>query len=255
MGIKDFIGSRSQVAHSEAHLASLSGGQGGEAVRAGTGGLRSTSAQARAMHTVRGSAFEISQETFKALEEYILWAESVPAKMPRAMDILSQIMSLTNMGIAQEMSYGAYDPQNRNPSQAWKIPVRRISQRYFYGWKVKHLGIGTWMLYNDSREAYFIEFGIHRNPQTEQVSSRRIRRPIRKLSLRRTLEATLRTNIYHRVWGEIFIDRKAHFGRGFSQTVQSPAGGHSMFAPYGAAAASAGFGGFGGPGVGRSLPG
>lgn len=217
--------------------------------------LLSVSQQTAKMRTVNGmSAVEISTDTINAIEHYIRWAAGVPGQLPRAMDILARFMSLTNLGIAQHMSYGPSDPQNRNPTQAWRIPVRRISGRYFYGWQVKRIGIGTWMLYNDSREAYYIEYGIHRNPYDENVSSRRIRRPIRKLSLRRTLEAMMRTQAYHRVWAEIFVDKKAKITRGYSQTVQSPAGGHSMFTPYGAAAASPGGGSMSGPMLGRRLP-
>jgi hypothetical protein len=217
--------------------------------------LRTTGQQARSMQTVRGRGLvEITTDSINAIEEYVRWAERVPGRLPTAMDILCRFMALTNLGIAQEMSYGAYDPQNRNPSQAWRIPVRRISQRYFYGWKVKRVGFGVWMLYNDSREAYYIEYGIHRQPGSEAVSSRRIRRPIRKLSLRRTLEAMMRTTAYHRVWAEIFVDRHAKVTRGFSQTVQSPAGGHSMFQAFGSAAISTGGGSYTGPALGRRLP-
>jgi hypothetical protein len=217
--------------------------------------LRTTSQQSKAMRTVQGrGVLEISTDTINAIEDYIRWAESVPNRLPGAMNLLARMMALVNQGIAQEMSYGAYDPQNRNPSQAWRIPVRRISQRYFYGWKVKPLRGGAWMLYNDSREAYFIEFGIHRSGTTGEVSPRRIRRPIRKLSLRRTLEAMMRTKAYHRVWAEIFVDRHHKLSRGFTQTVQSPAGGHSMFSPFGESAMSPGSGSFTGPGVGRNLP-
>lgn len=187
---------------------------------------------------VRGRGLvEISTDTFNAIEEYIRWAEGVPQKMPRAMDILSRFMSLTNLGIAQEMSRGALDPQQRNPSQAWRIPVRRISQRYFYGWQVKRISLGVWMLYNDSREAFYIEFGIHQNPATGQPASRRQRRPIRKLSLRRTLDAMMRTQAYHRVWAEIYVNKGTKISRGFTQTVQSP-----------------GKGSFAGPQLGRRLP-
>jgi hypothetical protein len=200
--------------------------------------LRTTGAQTRAMRTVRGRGIlEISTDTINAIEDYIRWAEAVPGQMVKGMDMLSKLMALANQGIAQEMSYGAYDPQNRNPSQAWRIPVRRISEKYFYGWRVKRLGMGVYMLYNDSREAYFIEYGIHRSGTTGEVSPRRIRRPIRKLSLRRTLEAMMRTQAYHRVWAEIFVDRQRKTSHGFTQTVQSPR-----------------MGSFTGPMLGRRLP-
>lgn len=182
---------------------------------------------------------QISTETFNAIEEYIRWCYSVPSHMPVAMDILARMMALTNQGIAQEMSFGPLDPTGRrNASQAWKIPVRRISGHYLYGWRVRRISAATWMLYNDSREAYFIEFGIHRQPGSGEVSARRVRRPVRKLSLRRTLEAMMRTQAYHRVWAEIFVDKRHGAGRGFVQTVQAPR-----------------MGSFTGPRLGARLPG
>jgi hypothetical protein len=182
----------------------------------------------------RRGVLSISLDTFNAIEEWIKWGESVKSELitRRGMDILVRFMAYTNQGIAQRMSAGPLDPQQQRPQEAWKIPVRRITERYYFGWKVRRIGFGTWQLYNDSREAYFIEFGIH-------VSGRRVRRPIRKLSLRRTMEAMMRTQAYHRCWCEIYANpRKGkHKSRGFTQTVQSP-----------------GMGGFTGPMLGRRLP-
>ena len=184
-------------------------------------------------YSARRGMLNISTDSFNAIEEYIRWAESVPRHMPIAMDILVRFMAYTNQGIAQKMSAGPYDPMRANSRAAWKIPVRRITERYYLGWKVRRVKLGTWMLFNDSREAYFIEFGIH-------TSGRRVRRPIRKMSLRRTLEAMMRTQAYHRVWCEIYANpRKGRpKSRGFTQTVQSP-----------------GMGGFSGMMLGRRLPG
>jgi hypothetical protein len=182
--------------------------------------------------TTRGM-LGISTDTFNAIEEYIRWAEGVPREFPRAMDILIRFMAYTNQGLAQKMSAGPHDPNQGNPQLAWKLPVRRISEKYYLGWKVRRLGMGVWQLYNDSREAYYIEFGIH-------TSNRRVRRPIRKLSLRRTLDAMMRTQAYHRVWCEIYANpRKGKpKSRNFTQVVQSP-----------------GKGGFTGFQLGRRLPG
>jgi hypothetical protein len=190
------------------------------------------------------SAIDLDTGLFNALEEYVRWAEGVPRHLPYAMDTLVRFMALANLGIAQKMSAGPRDPKNMRPNLAWKIPVRRITHRYFFGWKVRRLRLGVWMLYNDSREAYFIEFGIHRDPRTGEVSPRRIRRPIRKLSLKRTLEAMMRTKAYHRIWSEIYVDKKRGKGYGFTQTVQSP-GGRGM---------PPGQGSYSGPGLGRKLP-
>lgn len=182
--------------------------------------------------TARRGVIEISPDTFNAIEELIRWSESVPKEFPRAMDILVRFMAYTNQGIAQRMSAGPYDPNQKNQRLAWRIPVRRISEKYYLGWKVRRIGLGTWQLYNDSREAYFIEFGIH-------TSGNRVRRPIRKLSLRRTMEFMMRTQAYHRCWCEIYANprRGKPKSKGFTQTVQSP-----------------GMGGFTGPALGRRLP-
>jgi hypothetical protein len=185
--------------------------------------------------TAQRGVLQISPDTFNAIEEWIRWGESVRSELitKRGMDILVRFMAYTNQGIAQRMSAGPFDPQQRLPRLAWKIPVRRITEKYYLGWKVRRIAFGTWQLYNDSREAYFIEFGIHE-------SGRRVRRPIRKMSLRRTLEYMMRTQAYHRVWCEIYANprRGKHRSRGFTQTVQSP-----------------GMGGFTGPMLGRRLPG
>ena len=195
--------------------------------------------QVRTMYEhIRGGAIDVTPEFFNALEDYIRWTEHVPREAPRAMDLLCRFMALTNLGIAQSMSAGPRDPRGERPQFAWRIPVRRISQRYFYGWKVKRIRVGAWMLYNDSREAFFIEFGIHRDPRTGLVSGRRVRRPIRKLSLKRTLEAMMRTKVYHRIWAEIYVDKRTKRHAGFTQIVQSPR-----------------MGTFGGPSLGRNLPG
>ena len=191
------------------------------------------------------SGIQITTDTFDGIEEYIRWCEHVPRQMPRAMNLLTRYMALANMGISQKMSAGPYDPQQRRPELAWRIPVRRISERYYIGWKIKRIRMGVWMVYNDSREAFFIEFGI--NPR----SSRRVRRPIRKLALKKTLVAMMRTHAYHRVWAEIYVDpNRRGRGRGFTQHVQSPVsirGNMSSTVP-------SGMGAFTGPQTGSYLP-
>ncbi len=182
--------------------------------------------------TGRRQALAISVDTFNAIEEYIRWCESTKMNLPRAMDILVRFMAYTHQGYAQKMSAGVYDPTERRKDLAWRIPVRRITEKYYLGWKVRRIGLGTWQLYNDSRQAFFIEFGIH-------VSERRVRRPINKLAMRQTMTAMMRTQAYHRCWCEIYANprRGRPRTRGFTQTVQSP-----------------GMGGFTGPMMGRKLP-
>ena len=203
-------------------------------------------------YTSGRSFLSVTPESFDGLEEAIRWAEvEVPHQIPIMMDDLVHRMALVNQMYARKLSFGPYDPQEKQSNQAWKLPVRRISQRYYLGWKVKHRTVGWWTLYNDSREAYFIEYGISRvgfswaikGQRQERLGprrtpERRIRRPIRKLSLRQTMAHMLQTNAYHRCWCEIYADPKhPHRSRGFTQVVQSP-----------------GKGGFTGPALGRYLP-
>jgi hypothetical protein len=173
---------------------------------------------------------EVDKATLNGLESYIRWCEDeVPRNIPIYMMQLVYRMALINQGEARKMSYGVHDPSQRQPDQAWRIPVRRISERYYLGWKVKEIRDG-YMLYNDSREAYYIEFGIN-----WLGAGRRVRRPIRKLSLRRTMDYMASTQAYHRIWANIYKTRSHH--EGFTQIVQSP-----------------GMGSFMGPSLGRRLP-
>lgn len=168
------------------------------------------------------SFLEPTKETFDAIEQAIRWAEvEVPSNMRKYMNELVFHMALVNQGEARKMSFGRLDPSGIDSSSAWKIPVRRISQNYYLGWKVRQIKPAVWQLYNDSREAYFIEFGIN-----WLGGNRRVRRPIRKLSLRRTLEIMMTTSVYHRIWSDIYANPKygRHRGRGFYQIVQSPGG-------------------------------
>jgi hypothetical protein len=178
---------------------------------------------------------EPTKETMDGIEAAIRWAErEVPQNMRRSMNELCFHMALVNQGIARKMSFGPFDPAENNPRLAWKIPVRRITGNYYLSWKVRSIRPGVWQLYNDSREAYFIEFGINWLGE-----GRRVRRPVRKLSLRRTMEFMMTTQAYHRTWVDIYANpRTRHRGKGFTQYVQSPAKGA-----------------FSGPMLGRRLPG
>jgi hypothetical protein len=165
----------------------------------------------------------VDKATIDGLEAAIRWAEvEVPKQARKEMNTLAHTMALINQMHARKMSFGPHDPYQRNPEQAWRMPaegIRRITERYYFGWKVKWSGPGWWTLYNDSREAYFIEFGIH-------TSNRRIRRPVRKLSQLKTLRTMMTTQAYHRVWSDIYMPGRRGRGRkigGFTQTVQSPA--------------------------------
>lgn len=165
----------------------------------------------------------LSPDTFEAMENYIRVCQISKRKFPGAMDSLVHLMSLVHLGYAQKYAAGPRDPRQVQPELAWKLPVRRISGRYFFGWKVRKVNLGHYEMYNDSREAFFIEYGIHRNPATGQVSPGRIRRPINKLSLLRTLRFLQTTPVADRVWSSVFYPPPGmRSGKGFLWTMQSP---------------------------------
>lgn len=169
----------------------------------------------------RGNLLEIDKESINGLEDAIRWAEvETPKRVRPALNSLVQRMALINQSEARKMSFGPYDPYQRRPAEAWRLPVRRITEAYYLGWKVRYMGPGWYQLYNDSREAYYIEVGIHH-------SNRRVRRPVRKLSQLRTLKYMMRTHAYHRVWSDIYLNPRRGKGRGkgFTQYVQGPAAG------------------------------
>lgn len=178
----------------------------------------------------RGGFIEPTKETIEMLEEQIRWCEvEMPAQLRVEMFRLSQVMAFAAQGFARKYAFGPEDPGANNPALAWKLPVRRITGRYYVGWKVRPTSIG-WQLYNDSREAYFIEYGIN-----HMGAGRRVRRPVLKLTLLKTLEFMRETGAYHRVLSRIMVHKGKGYGMGLH--VQSP--------PMGT---------FNGPVVGRRLP-
>lgn len=152
--------------------------------------------------------FRISSETFEAYDDWIRAAEASGRNAQFGVNALVSLMARTNQAFAMEMARGVVDPRMQNRAAAWKIPVRRITSRYYKGWKVQRLAPGVWILFNDSREAFYIEFGIHpgsrRGTEHGNTYDARVRRPIRKLSLIRTLKLMDESRAGERVWEQIF---------------------------------------------------
>ncbi len=175
------------------------------------------------MRFTANQMFRIREEDFNDVESWLRAAEASGRNIRYGMNALAMMMARTNQAFAMQMSRGPNDPQMRNPGSAWKIPVRRITGRYYRGWKVKRLAPGAWILYNDTREAYFIEYGINHLGGGSKVSgrggheynkgSRRVRRPIRKLSLIKTLRAVDSTHVNHRIWESMFAPFRVRSGR------------------------------------------
>lgn len=179
-----------------------------------------------------GAFIEPTEETLRAIEASITWAEvEVPSQLRTVMHRFAQTAAIYHQGEARRLSFGPFDPSQINTSAAWKIPVRRITNRYYLGWKVRSRGIAVWQSYNDSREAYFIEYGIN-----WLGGARRVRRPIGKLAYRRTIRFLRSSAVSGRVFADIF-EYKGPKTLGFYQKIQSPP-----------------MGSFGGPLLGRRLP-
>lgn len=116
----------------------------------------------------------ISRRTFEQIESFIADNNSSIEKVQFGLDTLVRAMVMVTKGIAQQKSGGAVSANRRsNPALAYRIPVQRITGEYYAGWTLRRLGNARWILYNDTVEAYLIEYGINM----------RMRRPILKLSL------------------------------------------------------------------------
>jgi hypothetical protein len=119
-------------------------------------------------------AFKFTRSTFASIENAIADNRASVAKMNAGIDLLVRGCILIVKGGAQTRSAGPIAPRKRSvPALAFKIPVQRITGAYYAGWTQRRLGNGHWVVYNDTVEAYLIEYGIHQ----------RVRRPILKLSV------------------------------------------------------------------------
>lgn len=116
----------------------------------------------------------ITRKTFDDLEDFIRDVQASKEKVATGIDLLVRAMILVTKGLAQEKSMGPVAPAHRsNPALAYRIPVQRITGRYFAGWTQRRIGPAHWILYNEAFEAYLIETGMFQ----------RVRRPILKMSL------------------------------------------------------------------------
>jgi len=133
----------------------------------------------------------INRRTFIELDNLIRDLEYNRKAFRQGENILIHMLAKAHQGIAQRKSAGMVSPSGE-AGRPWGIPVRRITGAYYRGWKVRRLGHAMWMTYNDSREAYFIEFAI--NPRATGA----VRRPILKMSAVATLRFVQRTRLIER---------------------------------------------------------
>ena len=136
-------------------------------------------------------AVGIDRKTFQDVDNIIRDLEYNQKAFKQGENLLIHMLAETQKGYAQMKSRGMVDPSGV-AGRPWGIPVRRISQAYYKGWKVRRIGPASWMTYNDSREAFFIEFAI--NPRVTGA----VRRPILKMSAVATLRFVQRTKLIER---------------------------------------------------------
>lgn len=153
------------------------------------------------------SPFSVTQESLASLDFFIRDLEQVGKQFPVGMDMLLGLMAKANYDYSRALSLGVKDPKQQYPAQAWQIPVRRITSRYHQGWRVQRVMRGVWRVYNDTREAWYIEYGIHTSP-------RRVIRPVRRRALLLTLKFVDQTRAGERVWEVIFGPMRHHRGTG-----------------------------------------
>lgn len=124
--------------------------------------------------TSRLRGFSILRADVAEIERFIRDCQGSKAQVNVGLDLLVRSLALIVKGYAQQRSSGPVAPGKRSvPALANRIPVQRITGRYFAGWQVRRMGPMRFLIFNDAKEAYLIETGMYQ----------RLRRPILKLSL------------------------------------------------------------------------
>lgn len=167
-----------------------------------------------AMGQTMPNQFAISRKTFEQLEDWIRDNEASAEKAKLGLDTLVRLCILVVKAEAQKRSMGPVAPRRRsNPALAYRIPVQRITGRYFAGWTVRRVRFGAWVIYNETRAAYVIEFGI----------GQRVRRPVLKLSVLAMLKFVQSTRTAERFAEYVMGPRRSPQGRfqSFEQRVGS----------------------------------
>lgn len=138
------------------------------------------------------ATLRIGRKTFDSIEKFIKDNEYSIQKVNMGMDVLVRYVVLVVKAGVQQRSMGPIAPRRRSqPGLAYRIPVQRITGRYFAGWHTRRLSNAVWLLYNDSYESYLIETGMFQ----------RVRRPILKMSILGMLKF-----MQHSRTGDRFVD-------------------------------------------------
>lgn len=153
---------------------------------------------------------QIDNSMFDDIEQFIKDNENRAKRFNKGITALAMLLAQTTRGYAQARSRGRLvmtEHGGRVDSTRWNvarrpfgIPVDRWTGEYYLGWKVKYLGPGKYVCYNDSGHAQFIELGI--NPRSRYIGFRR--RPVMKLSVRDMLRQIEGTRTFERFTYGVF---------------------------------------------------
>lgn len=170
-------------------------------------------------------SFAISRKTFRELEEWQADNIASAEKAKYGLDLMMRLCILVTKAEVQKRSFGPVAPNQRsNPALAYKIPVQRITGRYFAGWQVVKTARG-WMLKNDEIEAYLIETGLYQ----------RVRRPILKMSVISMLRFIQTTGTADHFADWVFAPRRSSKGQfqSFAKRIQPFLSSTGMAGPQG----------------------
>lgn len=153
---------------------------------------------------IKPAGFVGMRPDFNAIERFIRENRENKAKVAVGVDLLVRTMAMMVKGIAQGKSLGPIAPRRRSvPALAYRIPVQRITGAYVAGWQLRRLGLARWLIFNNSKEAYLIESGLHM----------RVRRPILKMSLIGMLKMLQATRTEQRFLDTLIKPRRDAGGR------------------------------------------
>jgi len=165
-----------------------------------------------------GTGFKVTPESFNRIVRFMEQNEESVVKAREGMDLLVQLMAVFTRSEAMKKSQGPVAARRRsNPAMAYRIPVQRITGRYYASWYVRRAGSGRWRVGNDSFEAVLIENGIFQ----------RVRRPILKMSVLSMLRYVQQTQVATKYMQSVINVRKSatNMGSGwavFTKTEEGP---------------------------------
>lgn len=148
--------------------------------------------------------FKITLESIRQIEDYILDNKASIDKLHYGLDTLIRVLINIVQMEARKRSQGPVAPRYRSvPAFAFKIPVQRITGRYYQGWTIRRVRNAHWMLYNDVYEAWLIESGLYM----------RTRRPILKMSFMAMLKFIQTTRTAESFVDSVLAPRRSSAGR------------------------------------------